>query len=1254
MQYTPDQQRAIKDRPDGNVLVSASAGSGKTRVLVDRIIDMVKNQGINIDQLLVVTFTNAAAKEMRERLRGSLQSEFSKATDPESKKHLLTQIRKVAVADITTMDAYCQKLVSRYYYILGIDPNFRVLSDNTEIQLLKEQVWDNVREALYGQDEDHTFADLTENFSNDRSDEGLTNVIFQMDEFANVNEDPDKWLNDAASFYEIGDQGLIHSELYTALISREVSDAVKRLVISHQAIIKMAQQAELEKDEALFTKQLESVTQLQKGVIEAADWDGLRQLITGFDFESMTKAKLTKDADEYQKQVHKLVKGTNDQMKKQWQKLVTGYFAWNEQDNVDLMNAAKARIEKLVTVVRTFRAAYKQAKARRHLMQFIDIEHAAYDILNDVSEQAKQVRQRLQDQYYEIMTDEYQDNNRLQDAILNKIARSDRGNRFMVGDVKQSIYRFRLADPTMFIKKQAQYIEQDNDNELISLSENFRSAKNIDDFTNLVFEQTMDHQVGDIAYTGKSKLQFGATYYPDDMKADVSLIIYRTKSSVAAISNEDLGAGDQIEDSDSGQAEIIAQKIRTLVDDKQLIYDKKSEEMRPVTFGDIAIISPTHNNELTLSDIFTQYGIPAEITGAKSYFKTTEIQIMMSLLSIIDNPFQDIALVAVLRSPIVGLDENQLAFLRINRNTGNYYQAVLDFYRGFDRLEPNDYATRIYQKVDRFMKQLRRFKDVAQQDGLVSLIWDIYDQTGYLDYVGGMPAGLQRQTNLHALYDRAADYEKNGFKGLFQFVKFIQRMQERDNDLANANPTTSENTVHVMTIHGSKGLQFPIVFLNDVGKQFNMQDTIGKYVLNDHWGIGIDYLNNQTREFRSPLQKQAILDMTKNAGLSEEMRKLYVAMTRAEQRLYLVAKVKGEKSGDNQQLIQGWQGLTDANELVLPAAVRNAAKSYLGWIGPAISRHPNVLDRFGDSIHSNVLAGDPTLFNLDFYDDERITKASGRQKANQTSPNDFIDQLAQKKLTVAQPTKAAISQVMTFKYPHTAATKTTAYQSVSEIKRLFDDPDNTQLSGYSTLDVNKLAKTGRYLKTDFEVPQFISEGGGKPAPTEIGTATHLVLQQIDLTTVPTVEHIKALIANLVKQQVISSAVASQINVDEVLRFYQSEVGEYVLANPENTHREAPFSLLMKARDVFKDFQDNDEQTILIHGIIDGYVVTDEAVYLFDYKTDHITPKTTISDIIDRYRGQLELYGLALSKILGRPITHKYLYLLSANQAVQVG
>ncbi|MFD1125393.1 helicase-exonuclease AddAB subunit AddA [Lentilactobacillus raoultii] len=1252
MQYTPDQQKAIQDHPAGNVLVSASAGSGKTRVLVDRIIEMVKNQGVNIDQLLVVTFTNAAAKEMRERLRKSLQSEFAKANDAETKKHLLTQIRKVAVADITTMDAYCQKLVGRYYYILGIDPNFRVLSDSTEIQLLKEQVWDNVREDLYGQDVDHSFAELTENFSNDRSDDGLTNVIFQMDDFANVNENPDDWLAKTATFYDIGDGGLIKSDLYQRLIKPEIDATFKRLVMSHQAIIQLAQQAELPKVEALFTDQLATIQRLAEQMNQADSWDDLRTLLTGFSFASMNKARLRKDTDDYQKQLYEQVKTTNKKMKADWAKLLDHYFTWNEQDNLTLMAAAKSRVEKLVTVVKTFRLAYKQAKARRHLMQFIDIEHAAYDILNDQSDQAKQVRQRLQTQYVEIMTDEYQDNNRLQDAILNRIARPDRGNRFMVGDVKQSIYRFRLADPTMFIKKQTQYRQADTADELINLSENFRSAKNIDAFTNLIFEQTMDTQVGNIDYSGKAKLQFGATYYPENLNADVSLVIYRTKSSTAATTDEDVAA-DQIEDSDSGQAEIIAQKIRALVTGQQLIYDKQTDQMRPVTYGDIAVISPTHNNELTLSDIFSRYNIPAEITGAKSYFKTTEIQIMMALLSIIDNPFQDIPLVAVLRSPIVGLDENQLAYLRINRNTGNYYQAVLAFYQRFSTDEPNDYATQIYQRIDRFMKQLRRFKDIAQQDGLVALIWDIYNQTGYLDYVGGMPAGLQRQTNLHALYDRAADYEKNGFKGLFQFVQFIQRMQDRDNDLANTNPTTSDNTVHVMTIHGSKGLQFPIVFLNDVGKQFNMQDTMGKYVLNDHWGIGISYFNNQSREFRSPLQRQAILDMTKNAGLAEEMRKLYVAMTRAEQRLYLIAKIKGDKSGDNQQLIQHWQQQTDANQLVLPAAVRSAAKNYLDWIGPAISRHPRVTEEVGDSVGSPVLATAPADFRLDFYDDERITKEAGGQVDKPVSPNEFIDRLTKKPTVVEQPTKTYISRVMNLDYPHQAATVTTAYQSVSEIKRLFDDPDNTQLSGYSMLDVNKAANTGRYLKADLEVPEFISAGTGQPAPTEIGTATHLVLQQLDLSTPPTADSVTALITNLTQQHILEPAVAAKINVDEVLQFYQSDVGRLVLANPEKTHREAPFSLLMKAKDVFKGFQDNDDQTILIHGIIDGYVVTADEVSLFDYKTDRLTPKTTVADIVKRYRGQLALYALALSKILHRPVTHQYLYLLAANQAVEL-
>lgn len=1253
MQYTPDQQKAIKDRPEGNVLVSASAGSGKTKVLVERIIDMVKNQRINIDELLVVTFTNAAAKEMRERLRDSLQAEFTNASDPAVKKHLLTQIRKVAVADITTMDAYCQKLVARYYYILGIDPNFRVLSDNTEIQLLKEQVWDNVREELYGQDADGTFAALTENFSSDRNDDGLTNVVFQMDEFANVNPDPDAWLASAANFYEIGDAGLLGSDLYKSLIAPQIAAAFKRLILTHEAIIKVSQDAELEKHELLFFDQLTKIQDIQRKVDSAKNWDDLRQLLINIEFFSLNKARIPKDAPDYQKQAGNQIKNLKKDMTTQWKKLIDGYFQFNEQDNRHLMDAAKARIEKLVTVVRTFRAAYKQAKARRHLMQFIDIEHAAYDILSDASEQGQQVRQKLMNQYAEIMTDEYQDNNRLQDAILNRIARQDAGNRFMVGDVKQSIYRFRLADPTMFVAKQHAFESTTNPDELISLSENFRSTQNVDRFTNLIFEQIMDQQVGDVDYTGKSKLKFGAAYYPEETDQTISLIVYRTKSAVA--SNQDADPiTDEIEDSDVGQATIIAQKIRQLYDAGQKIFDKDLGKMRPVSYGDFAVISPTHNNELTLSDVFTQYGIPAEITGAKSYFKTTEIQIMMSLLAIIDNPFQDIPLVAVLRSPIVGLDENQLAYLRINRRTGNYYQAVLDFYHQFETSEPNDYATAIYPKIDRFLKQLTHFKDVAQQDGLVALIWDIYTETGYLDYVGGMPAGLQRQTNLHALYERAADYERNGFKGLFQFVQFIRRMQDHDQDLASVAPTASDNTVHVMTIHGSKGLQFPIVFLSDVGKNFNQRDIVGNYVLNDHWGIGISYLNPETREVRAPLQKQAIVDITKNASLSEEMRKLYVAMTRAEQQLYLVAKVKGDKDGDDQQLIDKWQGQTDANQLVLPAAIRNAARSYLDWIGPAIARHPVITSQFGDADDSRVLQDDQAAFQIEFYDDEKISDLAGEQDQTTGSANEFIQKIDQQRPQLKPTTVAAISQIMNFNYPHVAATKTTAYQSVSEIKRLFDDPDNAQLSPYSTLDVNQVAQTGRYLKANFDAPDFIAEGGtGQPAPTEVGTATHLVLQQVNLTSSPTSRSLQELIGNMVKQGILSEKVAKAINVDEIVAFYRDPLGKELLAHPTTTYREVPFSLLMKAKDVFSAFQENDDQRILIHGIIDGYVLVDDHVTLFDYKTDRITPKTGVADIVHRYRGQLKLYALALSKILKRPIDHQYLYLLSANRAIDI-
>lgn len=1247
--YTSDQQKAIKDRPEGNILVSASAGSGKTRVLVDRIIDMVKNQQVDVDQLLVVTFTNAAAKEMRQRLQVSLREEFSNAPE-DQKNRLLTQIQKVAVADITTMDAYCQKLVGRYYYLLGIDPNFRILADDTEKQLLKDQVWDSLREDLYGQDDDGSFARLTENFSNDRSDDGLANLIYRLDEFANVTDDPDGWLDDAAEFYDLGEKPLLESDFYQQSIAPKISDVLEKFKLNDQYMLQLAQQAGLEKDEKFLTEQLPLIDDLKKQLQAMLAFDDVRTTLTSFEF---TKIPQLRKAEPEQKATHEQIKELNEQNKKNLRGLCADYFSMDEKDNIQLMQAAKKRVAKLISVVKLFRTSYEATKKQRHLMEFIDIEQAAFQILSSDLPQAVQVQEKLRNQYYEIMTDEYQDNNRLQDAILNKLAKKDGGNRFMVGDSKQSIYRFRLADPQMFINKQRAYSLADNHNELITLADNFRSTENVDNFINLIFEQIMDRDVGEIDYAD-AKLKFGANYYPKDLKADVSIMLYSSKKPLAQ--SEPLPA-DQVIDADEGQVELIAQKIRQIIDKGEKIAD--GDDYRPVTYGDFAVISPTRNSQVTMSQIFKAYGIPAEITGAKSYLKTTEIQIMLSLLSIIDNPYQDIPLVAVLRSPIVGLDDNQLAYLRINQKTGNYYQSVLKFYRDYPTSEPNDYAQAIYPLIERFFNQLDHFKNVAQQDGLVALIWEIYKQTGFLDYVGGMPGGYQRQTNLHALYERAADFEKNGFKGLFRFVLFIERMQERDDDLATAVPNASENMVHVMTIHGSKGLQFPIVFLNDIGKQFNPQDTRGSAILNDHLGVGISYLNTETREVLEPLQRRAVVDVTKNAGLSEEMRKLYVALTRAEQRLYLVGKVASPKGTsksdilDPQKVVTDWQAKTEETAILLPISERNSAKSYLDWIGPAISRHPAITAGYGDSQLVNRLESDQSHFSLKFYDAAMIIQ--GKQQAGTQAPDPKKWVEDQVETVSADNGKAKqLSQIMNYQYPHVPATQTTAYQSVSEIKRLFDDPDNVQLGNLARIDVNQVIKPGRYTQPSLATPKFVAENGDKkPAPTEVGTATHLVLQQVDLQDEPTMETVTGLINHLVKTGILQENVAQAINVSGILKFYQSPVGQVVLANPTKTHREVPFSLLMKANQAFKNFGGNEQQRILIHGIIDGYVEADDGVYLFDYKTDRLTPQTTIETIRDRYEGQLRLYAIALAKILGKPISKKYLYLLSSDQLVPV-
>ncbi|GLB46032.1 ATP-dependent helicase/nuclease subunit A [Philodulcilactobacillus myokoensis] len=1256
IQYTKAQKQAVQDERPGNILVSASAGSGKTRVLVDRVIHKVLN-GTSIDQLLIVTFTKAAAKEMRDRIQTALREQLKKTTDNQQKNRLITQLRKVPVAYISTFDAFCQRIIQHYYYIINLDPNFRILNDNTEREMMRENVWNDVREDLYANDSNHKFADLTENFSGDRDDDGLMDLVYQTYDYANVNQNPSAWLDHISDMYHVNDS-ITQSDFYQKSLLPVLLDELQNSALGFESALRIADREDQTKDADQLKVELETVKKYQH-LLKTKSWDELKNTFQSIKFKNFPS--VSKKMPDDQKSLHDQAKDARNAAKKQLNQIGSNFFELSEKDNLSIMKNAYGLIQELIQVVHAFSNAYQQYKKEQHVLEFIDIEHDADRILNGKQDKAKAVRANLTKQFNEIMVDEYQDNNRLQDQILSSIAKPE-GNLFMVGDVKQSIYRFRLADPKMFMNRSKKYSQHPkNGSRVIHLAENFRSDRNVISFVNMIFKQIMDERLGGIDYYDSSNnehpnlLKVGATYYPADLPAQVDVLIYNSHDQDSFNQGDPNENTLPIKDSAQGQIELVAQKIKGLISKHAEIFDRKLGRKRPMQYHDIAILSSTHNNNLTIADIFHRYQLPVKIDDSQKYFKTTEIQIMMSLLSIIDNPYQDIPLAAVLRSPIVQMDENQMAYLRINQRSGDYFNALKHFYHTYgDKIENSDFGDKVYQKVQAFLEQLTDFRNVAQQHELVDLIWYIYQQTGFLDYVGGMPSGKQRQANLHALYDRAAEYEKTSFKGLFQFVRFVRRIQEHDDDLAAAQISHTEDAINVMTIHRSKGLEFPVVFLIDAAHQFNFNQIRGNFVLNDRLGLGMTYFNPKDRVNIDTLQKQVIVSNEKNADLSEEMRKLYVAMTRAEQRLFIVGAIKNasrskKKINPVEKLLSGWENEAMASDQdpknpVLNFTARSHAKNDLDLIGPALVRHPDFKKQWNYDAHSTVLSNDQSHFKLQFIDKQELAK---------DAPNPETQSKVDLDLEHYDPKNVAsdsIKSIMDFQYPNQMATHTTAYQSVSEIKRLFDDPDNLELGNFNgSLDPRK---TNRYTTQNFNRPQFM-QTVETPQSTDIGTATHLVLQKLNVEKPITLETVQQQINDLVKNQLVTPEVAQKIDANHIMKFYQSSIGKIILKHPRSLHREVPFSLLISANRIFKDFRDP-KPKVLIHGIIDGYLDLDDKVILFDYKTDYVRDahdEMRINKIIKRYQGQVNLYGIALKRILHRPVDQRYLYLLSIDRPI---
>ena len=1235
--FTDKQWQAVYDG-GSNLLISASAGSGKTTVLVERVIQKIKS-GINVDELLIVTYTEAAAKEMKQRIQVAVQTAITEEVDLNKKQHLIKQLSLLPTASISTLHAFCLTVIRKYYYLIHIDPVFRLLTDETEIELLKEDVWNEVRENLYGSEEE-SFYLLTENFSNDRNDNGLTKLIFSLANFAKSNTDPLEWLKKLPETYDIADN-LAESPLYQTYMKPEL---LKQLTQTKESNERLSNSIKGEPDFEKTVGVLEQDAQLLASLlqlVEADDLENAYQFISQTKF-AVIKGPNKKTSSEDVMMFYEEIKAERDIIKKQVATIKKNYFGLSPEKQVELMKETKPLVEEMVKVCELYLKTFAKEKEKKNLVDFNDLEHFTLSILRQLEGDqwaASEASQYFRQKFHEVLVDEYQDVNRLQEGILYWLRKADeeQGNLFMVGDVKQSIYAFRLADPTLFIEKYEQYATE-TDGRRIILAENFRSRGSVLDFTNLIFTQLMDRELGQIEYDTSAELITGFTGYPESRKHDTEILIFESETEESEI--EELDLTFTIDDKTEGELLLVGQKIQEMIASEFPIYDKKKKESRPIKYQDIVLLSPTKKNNLVILDVFKELDIPLFVNDTQNYFQATEIRIMIALLQIIDNPYQDIPLAAVLRSPIVGAKENDLVKIRQYDTHGYYYDALRRY------LKEETANNALYQKINEFNQNLTSWRELARREKLVTLIWQIYQDTGLLDYVGGMPSGKQRQANLHALYDRATAYEEMNFKGLFQFVRFIEKMQAKNKDLAEPNDLSDEeDAVRVMTIHASKGLEFPVVFVLDMSKQFNMTDINNQsYIFDEALGSGIKYFDGVNRVKYETMPYVIIREQKRKKMLAEEMRKLYVALTRAEEKLFLVGSYKSKEDA-----FKKWQTNVTSDHRVLSTSSRLGQRSLMGWVGMSLVRHPETIKTYPELTVDALKGLGKSLanFSITFFNKEDILSQQKETISDETQTIMMAD----------EPNPQLLKQIvdrLNYEYTDISSTVTTSYQSVSEIKRVFEDPDNRELQ---VLDLSKnLSLSGnRMVGESLAKPVFLSEMT-KVSPAEVGTATHLVMQLIDLSKEPTKEYLSDLIQSLVEKTVLKKEVADKIDKQLLLDFFETDFGQRLIKEHDLVKREQPFSLLLSASEIFANFEGKKSDRLLIHGIIDGYLETEEELILYDFKTDYV-PKEAgeeeFQKIKQKYTGQLNLYRLALEEATGKKVTQVKLILLKGQKIVDL-
>lgn len=1274
--WTDDQWNAIAHQGE-NILVAAAAGSGKTAVLVERIIRKIASEEtlLNVDQLLVATFTKAAAAEMKERIREALEKELEKKPDSD---HLRRQLALMNRASITTLHSFCLEVIQRYFQLIPLDPAFRIANE-TEAAFLRQEVLEELFEAQYASEsEDSDFRRLVDWFSGERSDEAMFRLVQQLYDFSRSHPWPKEWLFAMADVFNVPDVQTLGQSEWAQYIKADVELALNGVVgVLKQAMLLTEQPG----GPVPYLDNLQEDMSMVLGLRDAsghAAWDELYEHFQQVEFGKLKACR----GDQYNKELQEQVKALRETVKKLIGGLKEELFRRPPELFLSEMHTMAPLMVTLAELVVTFGERYEQVKRSKGLLDFSDLEHYCLQILRHPSSTLSQTipsgaALEYQTQFAEVLLDEYQDTNMVQEAIVELISRPGSGNRFMVGDVKQSIYRFRLAEPGLFLHKYKAYPSESGGKGLrIDLARNFRSRVEIVDAVNCIFRQIMNESVAEIEYDARAELVCGANYptgaeaFGQDYSAELLLI--ERDAGVSGVDEESDGTEDsgineidaessQENNGDSKsrsslpqihaeemataqlEARMIAAQIRQLMGEYGRpfqVYDKHLKGMRSVTYRDMVILlRATQQWAPVLIEQLRLEGIPAYAELNTGYFQATEVEVMISLLKVIDNPVQDIPLAGVLRSPIYGLTAEQLAQIRIAGKGMLYFDAVLrmveqDETTGVQqgeedakrllssihgRQEPQEH---LMNKLTRFLQQLERWRDEARQGSLSELLWRIYRETGYYDWVGGLPGGTQRQANLRALYDRARQYESTSLRGLFRFLRFIEKMQDNGGDLGTARALgEQEDVVRIMTIHKSKGLEFPVVFVAGLAKKFNQQDLSSAFLMHKQLGFGPKYVDQQLRVSYPTLPSLAIRRKIKMELLAEEMRVLYVALTRPKEKLYLVGTVK-----NLEKKLSTWGQALDQPDLLLPDYMLASGSSYLDWIGPSIIRHRDAaeLRRLGQLPNrtAECLVDEPSKWRISVMQAEQVQQLAAvgletveedkayltklnivRQLADglvvdmkthaEAAAGSVIDRDVKDAAVDADPLAAvesgaakraqlgAIEDRLNWAYEYQTVSGIAAKTSVTEMKSMLymneEQPALDLLESAGLTEEVQESQEESALTLHLRRPRFME--AKRLTPAERGTVYHLVMQHVSIDEPVDASAVDSMLTGMVERRLLSEEQRAAVDVRSVAAFCSSAIGEQ-LRNAAWVKRELVFSLGLPAAEAYPFLQGTPGQSNL--------------------------------------------------------------------------